>query len=81
MTTTKVTRVGYCLNLINSNSVSDSTYQLRFLSISSFDSNVVKNEVKHLDIKTNFSVSFVKHLAAEYHEQKSASYIKTGFQS
>ncbi len=41
----------------------------------------LKNEVKHLDIKHLFCVSFVKHLAAEYHEQKSAGYIKTGLKS
>ncbi len=34
-------RVGYRLNFINSNS--DSAYRFRFLSIPSFDSNVVKN--------------------------------------
>ncbi len=41
---------------------------------------LIKNEVKHLDIKHIYFVSlFAKHLiAAEYHEQKSAGYIKTG---
>ncbi len=64
-------KVGYRLNLINFNSV----YRFRFLSIPSFDSNVVtKNEVKHLDIKRIYSVSlFTKHLmAAEYHAQNHA---------
>ncbi len=44
---------------------------------------VQQNEVKHLDIKHIYSASlFAKHLiAAEYHEQKSAGYIKTGLRA
>ncbi len=40
----------------------------------------LKNEVKYLYIKSIYCVSlFAKHLiAAEYHEYKSAVYIKTG---
>ncbi len=53
-------------------------YQFQFLSIPSFDPNVVK---KMIYISIIFILSlFAKHwiAAAEYHEQKTAGYIKTG---
>ncbi len=57
-------RVGYHSNFINSNY--DSTYQLWFLSIPMW-------------LKKWSQILFAKHvIAAGYHEQKSASYIKTG---
>ncbi len=39
---TDINRVGYRLNFIDFDSNSDSAYRFRFLSIPSFDSNVIK---------------------------------------
>ncbi len=67
-----ISRVGYRLNFIDSDS--DSAYRFRFFSIPSFDSNVINNDIKHLSCLF-FCKPFI---GAEYHEQKSTGYIKTG---